>query len=157
MDKMLVDYKSSTPSEESCEGVLLSPQFIANHWKDMQKQLSLVPHIWRHHCTLESMFESLMTGHWTAWGFGPPGVIRVTVFSTIVGYPIGTILQLLIVFGNSIDTLLPVMEATFERVAQVNGCVGCEIYGRPGWERKLKNFRRVAVVLRREAKKEGVH
>lgn len=140
-----------------CEGVMMAPEFLGLHWDKIEKELDCIPHTWANYWTKQSMFESLMAGSWQAWGFGPAHVVRVSVFTTIMTYPIGRVLQILLAFGNSLDLVLPVMEATFERVAQETGCVRAELFGRLGWERKLRGFKRVAVVLHRDVEKQGVH
>lgn len=155
--KQLIGYSSQTLPQEECQGALLAPEFVVEHWEAMKKELDRIPHTWAPYWTKESMFECLTSGHWQAWGFGPTNVIRVTVFTTIALFPIGPVLQITLAFGNSLDALLPVMEATFERVAAVGNCVRCEIVGRPGWERKLRKFKRIAVVLSRDVEREKVH
>jgi hypothetical protein len=157
MEKLITGYKSQTLPQEVCVGVRLDHDFIIAHWSEMSKQLGFVKHIWETHYTLDSMKEAILANVWQAWGFGPQGVIRVTVFTQIIHYPAGIVLTIPIAFGNSLDALLPVMEATFERFAQANECSYCEIFGRPGWERKLDGFKRAAVVLRRKVVRTGVH
>lgn len=48
--------------------------------------------------------------------------------------------------------------AEFEAWAVENGCHAVEYLGRPGWERepKLKSYRRIAVLMRKELKRERI-
>jgi hypothetical protein len=158
MGKALVaDYEGRPLPEEECRGVRFNASGVMALWPEMERQLKFIPHVWDTHWTIDSIREAVVAGHWQAWGFGPINTVRVTVFTYLAHFPAGTVLQIPIAFGNSLDVVLPVMEATFERFAQEMNCNYAEIYGRVGWEKKLKDFKRVAVVLRRKVIRLGVH
>lgn len=150
-------YDESSVQSEDCVGVQLGPDFVLQNWSAMEKELLRVPHIWNTYWTVDSIREAILCGAWQAWGFGPEGVVRLTVITRVSGFPAGAVLQIILAWGNSLDILLPVMEATFERVAQVTGCGYCEFHGRPGWQKKLSGFERAGVVLRKKVEHRGVH
>lgn len=143
---------------EIVEVVRIGPEAYETWWPDISKQLDTVPQTWNKHWTKEALFEAGMRGVVQVWGFGLPKKINLIVYTQVVEYPASKILQVILAFGNSLDSCLPTLEATFERYAQVMECDRCEVFGRGGWERKLGGrFKRDGVILSCEVKKQGVH
>jgi hypothetical protein len=152
-----LELKNRVKSGVAYEVMRIPPEILAEWWPKFERELDRVPHIWEEQWTKTALREAVMSDWVQVWGFGPPEQTRVVVFTQVVDFPVGKVLQIFLGFGNSLDAALPVMEAAFERLAIVSGCKFCEIIGRPGWERKLPRFRRVAVVLRCKVELKGVH
>ncbi len=70
--------------------------------------------------------------------------------TTIVDYPRKRVCNVLLAAGNHLHRWVDEMDATISAWAKENGCRSIETYGRPGWERVLKNNRKLHVVLGRE-------
>jgi hypothetical protein len=140
------------------EALRVPPEvFCDEWWPNFEHELDRVPHLWDEQWTKESLKTAVEMGAVQVWSFGPPAETRVIVFTQLVEYPIGRVLQVFLAFGNGLDAVLPMIEATFEKLAMLSDCVFCEVIGRPGWERKLPRFKRVAVVLRCKIEQKGVH
>ena len=107
----------------------ISPESYSQYWPYIDKELDRVPHIWSSHWTKESLYEGGMSGKFQVWGFGAPGAINVIVYTQVAEFPAARILEIFLAFGNSLESALPVMEATFEKFAQVTECRICEIIG----------------------------
>lgn len=129
-------------------GGTLTPDGFIHHWVDIERELDKHPEIWADYHTKESLYEDAINRHIQVWAFSEDNKIRVVVFSRLVEYPAARVLHVMLALGNSIDRMLPQIEATLEQFAQTAGCSLCEIVGREGWERKLSHrFKRKAVVL----------
>ncbi len=70
--------------------------------------------------------------------------------TTIVDYPRKRVCNVLLAAGNRLHRWVDEMDATISAWAKEKGCQSIETYGRPGWERVLKNNRKLHVVLGRE-------
>jgi hypothetical protein len=68
--------------------------------------------------------------------------------SQIVNYPCEKRMVILFLSGNS-ENLYNHWK-TMSTWGKANGCTSCEIYGRPGWERKLESigFKKIHTVLK---------
>jgi hypothetical protein len=144
----------------------LSPPFEASrlrtgeilaYWPWIEIELDKIGPVWCGHWTKESLREMAINDRFQVWGFGPPDQVRVIIFTQLVEYPAGLILQAFLCFGNSIDEALPIIEATFERFAMETKCRTCEIWGRRAWVRKVKGFREDYVVMSRVIEQQGMH
>jgi hypothetical protein len=127
------------------------------YWPWIERELDTVSHTWYGHWTKESLRDLALCGQFQVWGFGPPNQIRIVVFTQLIHYPAGIVLQGFLSFGNSLDLALPIMEATFERFALETGCWRCEIVGRKSWGRKIGNLRLDYSVFSRQVEQQGVH
>lgn len=130
------------------EGGTLSREDFQLHWDNIAKVLDRNPAVWSDYYTKTSIYDAVMEGLIQAWAFSEDGKIKLIVFTRITEYPVTRVLHVLLTFGNSLDRLLPQVEATLEHFGRAMGCGMCEIIGRGGWERKLGHrFKRRAVVL----------
>lgn len=128
---------------------LLTPEEFFNFWPGIEKMLDNVPHTWRH-WTKAHIIEMVNTGQFQVWCIGPPPY-AVCVFFTQVS--IHSAMKSFCVTwsaGHFDDDMIPLLEAAWENYAQLNGCSEVAIYGRPGWEPKLKRlgFTRASVWTR---------
>lgn len=140
------------------EGGIIPLVELTEFWPQICYELDKIPFIWETHWTKEALYECVMVGRYQVWGFGEPGFINVMVFTEIVNFPANKILRIPIIFGNSLDQALPMMEAIIlDRYAVEAGCAFCEAVGRVGWERKVPRFKKVASLLRCEIKKRELH
>lgn len=140
------------------EAERLSPEAFLSYWPMISQELDRIPHTWNTYWTKEFIRDAVMNGRFQIWGFGPPETVCLMVFTQVVYYPANMILEIILGFGNGLDDALPLIEATFERFAQEQNCTLCEIRnGRPGWSRKLDNFKCTGITLRRKVEKQGVH
>lgn len=140
-------------------GLRISPEWWSANLSRINEQLDTVRHLWEDYYSKDFITDMVLQGSWQAWAFEKErGAVNIVVLTQIVEYPVSTILQVILVFGNSLDECLPMMEATLERFARVTRCDFCEIMNaRVGWERKLKRFRKVGVSLKCRVPREGMH
>lgn len=128
----------------------LWPQDVERFWPSIVEELRKIPHTWQTWHTEESLFVALTMGHMQAWAVGDPRVgFHLCIFTTIAVFPASRILQTVLMFGNKVDKVLPLVVATLEHFAQEEGCQYAEVFGRYGWERKLSSYgyRKTASVL----------
>ena len=128
------------------------------HWPRISADLDRIPQFWSDYWTKDFINEAVMTERWQAWGFGAQeGNLNVIVLTQVCEFPANRFLQIPLAFGNSLDDCLPSIMAALEKFAIVAECDVCEVIGRPGWERKLPQFSRYAVMLKARVPKIGVH
>lgn len=138
----------NTITRTAVEGGILSHEDFQTHWPSIQKELDRNPGIWADYFTKQSIYDAVLKNTIQVWGFSEDGKIRMIVFTKLTEYPRGTVLHIMMILGNSLDRLLPQMEATLENFAHATGCIMCEIIGREGWVRKLSHrFKKRAVVM----------
>src|SRR5262245_60374989 len=92
------------------------------HWPKISAALDRIPQFWADYWTKESINGAVVQGQWQAWGFGGIGDINIVVLTQIMSFPASRILQMILAFGNDLERLLPLMEATFERFAIETEC-----------------------------------
>jgi hypothetical protein len=153
MDKAVVEWDC----EFEVEARRIDPEEWNLHWPDISRELDTIPQYWAPYWTKDYMCANVMTGGWQAWGFGDVGSIRVIVLTQLIVYPASRVMQMMLGFGNSLDLVAPLIEATMERFAMEAECDYCEIVGREGWAKKFPRFKKVGVVLRCEVPTAGVH
>lgn len=130
------------------EGGMLPTENFDLHWPNIEKELDNNRGIWADYHTKQSIYDDVMRGSSQVWAFSVDGKIKVIVFTRICMYPAARVLHVWLALGNTIERLLPQIEATLECFAQMTECQWCEITGRSGWERKMKHrFKKRAVVL----------
>lgn len=127
----------------------LSPEAFESLWPEVETQLDLVPWIWERWWTKASIRSNVMLSVWHAWAFGTDNADRIIVFTQFAQFPTGLVFRAFLALGNNLDSCLPMILATFQRVARDAGCIEAEIMGRPGWERKMlgAGFKKTVVVL----------
>jgi hypothetical protein len=129
-------------------GGTLTPDGFAFHWPDIERVLDQHPEMWADYHTKESLYQDAMDRNIQVWAFIEDDKIRVVLFTRLIEYPAARVLHVMMGFGNSLDRLLPQIEATLESFGQTWGCTLCEIVGREGWVKKLSHrFKKKAVVL----------
>lgn len=97
--------------------------------------------------TLEHVRSAIEDGTAQIWPIGESG----TIVSEIVEAPTGKRVCRLWLAGGTLGALLAAEKIVAEW-AREHECAVMEIVGRLGWERVLPEYRRAAVVLRRELK-----
>lgn len=122
---------------------------LVHHWPAIAGEMEKVAEVWNTWWTVEALQDAAFSGRMQVWTAGDATAFHIVVFTQILYYPANTVLQLVLALGNSLDEAMPVLNATLEKFAAMNGCGVAEIIGRPGWERKLREvgFRKKAVVL----------
>jgi hypothetical protein len=139
------------------EARLIEPDAWVTYWPNVSNELDKIKSMWETYWTKEYIYNSVMSGGWQAWGFGHGEYITMFVLTQIIIYPTGRVLQVMLAFGNSLKLYVPLMEATFERLAMETGCQYCDILGRPGWEHYFPRFKRVGVLMRCRVPNSRVH
>ncbi len=144
--------------ERTSETRRISPEEWSIQWPNISESLDRIPQYWADYWTKEYINWCVVTGTWQAWGFGTESLqLNVIVLTNVVDFPANRFLQIPLAFGNHLEEMLPLIEATLERFAVEAECDICELVGRFGWERKLKRFKRRGVVLRCAVPNMGVH
>ena len=157
MIEKTLNFTKELRTPEECRGFIIAPDTMGFYWPLISAELDKVPEIWNVHWTKEALYQSVMTGRFQVWGFGPNNMLNVIVFTEIAAYPANRILRIFLAFGNSLEIALPVIAATLERFAQISDCPICEVIGRIGWERKLPQCKKIGSILRYEVGKQRVH
>lgn len=70
--------------------------------------------------------------------------------TTVLDYPRKRVCLVLLAAGKDMRRWVQELDATLSAWAKEKGCQSIETYGRPGWERVLKNNRKLHVVLGRD-------
>lgn len=135
---------------------VLSLEAYAHYWPEVSDALDSIKFMWEPWFTKEFLRACQLHGV-TIWGFGDGTKLEIIMYTQIYNYVSTTVFQLMLVFGQGLDRMLPTIEAFFTKVAHDQGCAQFEVIGRPGWERKFKGVKRVATVLRKDIPKFGVH
>ena len=130
------------------EARLIEPDEWMVYWPQISRELDRIPQYWQAYWTKDYICNSVVSGVWQAWSFGNSEYVTMFVLTQIIIYPAGRVLQIMLAFGNSLKSYVPLLEATFERLAVETSCQYCDLVGRPGWEKFFPRFRRVGVVLR---------
>lgn len=81
------------------------------------------------------------------WSYHDGEKFRGVVATRIHTNAAGKVCSLWVCIGLDAEEIMEGMHAEIERWAREIGCYALEIVGRAGWERKLKGYRRSAVVL----------
>jgi hypothetical protein len=131
---------------------MLSNEKFERYWPRISAELDTIRHIWMKWFTKEELYDDTLSGLFTVLAAGTETEVRVVVFTRVLEYPCGRILQCFLAFGNSVKTCLPSLEAMLERMANELGCVECEIIGRRGWLKLLPEFKEQYVIMSRELK-----
>lgn len=130
-------------------------------WPQIERQLDLVPHIWQDYFTKEYLRTVALHKEVYAWCTGQVDgddiTARIIIYGRFIETPAGRGLQFFLALGNDLDRCLPALQASFEKVARDMGVDFVEVYGRPGWVRKLEGFRQTGVILTRRLQRFGVH
>lgn len=138
----------------------LSTDRFESHWGELRKELEKVPDTWNRWWSLDALYECVMNGAVQVWAIGTLSHIDLIVFTRVLITPNATkVLQVFLAIGQKLDTHLPWLFATFTRLARVEGCHRAEVYGRPGWLRKLKplGMKLATVVMEIEISTERLH
>lgn len=141
---------------EDFEATLMTPEMYAAHWPEISKELDRIPQFWTPWFTKEYLRTAPLHGM-HIWNAGPPGKFHLIVYAQVFHYVAGTAYQIVFAFGNHLDKAIPILEATFERIAAQLDCDYFEIIGRDGWGRKLQDAKKIATIFRRDVPKFGVH
>jgi len=145
---------------DELEARRLRPDEWSGHWNAVMVALDRIPSVWSEYWTKDFIFNAVMHGHWQAWAFGTePLLLNVIVLTEIIEMPANRFLKIHLAFGNSLDKVMPQIEAMMEKFAILMKCDFCEIIGREGWKGKIRStrFERHGVVLRARVPKQGVH
>jgi hypothetical protein len=118
---------------------LLEGEKLCIYWPMIWKQISAVPHTWTH-WTEDYIHASCFDGTFQIWAAGTREKIELIIFTQIVYYPIGKVLQCVWAGGNNLEKLLPLLDATITKFAAMNGCKRGEVVGRAGWGKVLREF-----------------
>lgn len=75
--------------------------------------------------------------------------LRGAAITKIRSGPRGRVCEIWLIGGRDHQLWLPFLER-IEAAARDHGCIAIEMTGRRGWERLLPNYRRIAVVLKKD-------
>jgi len=134
---------------------LLNRKEIEYYWPSLCDELEKVPHIWDKWWTLDALKTGVDMGYIQLWGCGTDKKLELMLFTKNSTFPAANILEVFIAVGNQLDRLLPVIVATLHRFANESNCQRVHVFGRFGWEKKLREigFKRDHVVLSYEVPK----
>lgn len=111
-----------------------------HYWPSIRVEMEKVPHVWDKWWTPEAIFEGVVSGRFQVWSAGTKEKHLLVLVTQIAHYPANTILQSVLLLGNHLEECAPMLDAAMEQWARSAGCTMCEVSGRKGWIRFLKNF-----------------
>jgi hypothetical protein len=100
---------------------------------------------------LEKIKEGVLARILQVWVAERTNTITTCMVTEIKNYPTDTRLTVVFYAGESVKEYMHFKEVLYQW-AREHGCSSVELYGRPGWERVLKedNFEKIHTVLRRK-------
>ena len=149
MGKTLEETIAARRLEETYSVSRLDGERLIDVWPAICHELDRIPQHWADRWTKQSMLDGAMTGRFQVWAVGPPHEFNFVVITQVASFPVCDILQVVLGFGHNMLQGLPVLVATLQKFATVQGCARWEVEGRQGWERVLSDygFKRDRVVL----------
>lgn len=108
-------------------------------WPVMKKELDTIRPMWRH-WTEDHILTAMATQELTLWGCGSPPNAEFVFFVEVHVYPAMRVLTIPLAFGKFNPETMPLMDATMEQYARVQGCDEIEIRGRSGWGPEFKKL-----------------
>jgi len=108
---------------------------ITQYWNQIEWRLHQIPGFDRD-WTLEALLEKLAEGTLSVWTVGSDMI----VLTTIVEYPKTRVMQIIFAQGSELDEHLASIWDVFHHYADLKDCSRIELFGRPGWFRKLRKF-----------------
>lgn len=97
--------------------------------------------------TTDDIREGLKARQYQLWIANTLDSIAIT---QVIDYPQKRVCLVVMVAGNYMDRWVEEMETTFAMWGKERGCHTIEAFCRPGWEKVLKGWDKLHVVLRRE-------
>lgn len=124
---------------------------VLHYWPDIVRALECVPHIWEDDYDLDVLYQEVLDHKVQVWGIGDSGKWKVVLFTDVVQNTKGKTLRLFLAFGQGLDKFIPMLDATLEKFARVQGCNTIAVVGRQGWIRKLRaiGFRKELTIISR--------
>lgn len=98
---------------------------------------------------LTEVFDRLQKDQMQLWAFINNDLITACCITQIENRASGRTCVLYYVAGKDMAVWLP-LDKFLGEWAKGHGCIALECLGRKGWERALKNWDKVAVVMRKE-------
>lgn len=119
-------------------------------WPHISSMMDKIPHTWRY-WTKDYVQASVEVGSIVVWCIGPPPDAIFVFFTQIAVYPVGRVLSVPWGAGTFREDMLPLLDATLEKYAQVTECFEIQVQGRVGWEKHFApiGFKRTMTVLAR--------
>lgn len=108
-------------------------------WPKLQKELHTIRPMWRH-WSEDYILTAMATGELNFWGCGSPPNAEFVFFTQVHVYPTLRVLTIPLAFGKFTPEITPLVDATMESFARIQGCDEIEIRGRPGW---VSEFRKI--------------
>lgn len=128
---------------------------LMHYWPDIAQSLALVPHTWEDSYTLDSLLHGALEQKLQVWAVGDDTRHRVILFTDVLLTSAGDRhLRIFLAVGQGIVEYLPMLDATLDRFAEIQGCSHVFIEGRDGWERMLRSigFKKRHITLTRRVK-----
>ncbi len=128
---------------------------VVHYWPDIANSLAKVSHIWDDCYTLDSLLHGALEQKIQIWSAGDDIQHKIILFTDVLLTPEGNrYMRIFLAVGEGIEEYLPMLDATLDRFAQIQGCTHILIEGRSGWERLLKpiGFKKRHVALTRRVK-----
>lgn len=99
--------------------------------------------------TLEDIKEGLKSRNFQLWAASRDETPTTVMVTKIIQYPQAKTLLIMLYAGEGIEKMIHFKAAIYEW-AKSQGCTEIELYGRPGWERVLKDegYEKLYSVLR---------
>ncbi len=137
---------------------LLTADEFVRFWPQIDAMLDTVPHTWKH-WTKDFIYQSVMNTTMQVWCVGPNHTATCVFFTQVAILPATRVFGVVWSGGEFRDETIPLLETAWEGYAREQDCTEVAVYGRVGWESKLKplGFKRESVVWTRPVVNRKVH
>jgi hypothetical protein len=127
-------------------------QFLAHAWIEAAPLIEKALKFASDKLDIVDVFERLSTGRYSLWVVTEGETIVVAMITEVMDYPAKRTLGVPFCGGHvgTIDKWLPDILTALDAHARHNGCQSVEVWGRPGWERLLKDYHKRYVCLEKD-------
>src|SRR5574343_134345 len=137
------------PHENTLTGVLVSS--LEDYWPDAWELLKEAVEYSRDRLTGKMIVDALLEKEMQLWIIPQEEGIKAAVLTEILTYTTGLkVVRILACGGKDLKDWMDNTVETLAKWGRNLGCTGLELYGRPGWERKLKGWGKPFICLEKD-------
>lgn len=137
---------------------LIEGSDLERFWPGVDGMMEKLPHTIGH-WTRDELRAGVYAGHFQLWGVGPGKDAIFMLLTNIAFYPSKRVFMIGWGAGSFHMGMVPVIEATLNNFAALQGCSVIEVHGRTGWSKALERvgFHMSKVVFERPVHVGGLH
>lgn len=120
--------------------ILLSPEEVMQYWNLLEKPIEEARETGHGESSLFDLYKKFINNHAQVWLVMDEGDIISVTTTEIMNYAQYKSLHIITCTGTNWEEWNH-LHSELENFAKHHGCKDIQIWGRKGWERKLKNFK----------------